>query len=222
MKMSYNLYTKYRETHCNKDWAMDLRHVMILYNILLINKYKRVLEIGSHYGYSTTAFLEALNIGCTFEVHLCDINFMDSVKQICEQSRLSNLIFLHEERSVDFLKNAPLFDFALLDGSHIAEDVEDEFEYLSMNGTKSYLLHDTHTQLLPESKNTPWYDGPMLLMNKLQASPDWFCLIDNIHRENEQTERGICFATREKEIYAQAKEIFKFWRKDEALKVIKQ
>ena len=36
-------------------------------------------------------------------------------------------------KSVEYLKDAPQFDFALLDGSHISEDVQDEFEYLSMN-----------------------------------------------------------------------------------------
>lgn len=66
-------------------------------------------------------------------------------------------------KSVEYLKDAPQFDFALLDGSHISEDVQDEFEYLSMNKTPTYLLHDVNTQLLSESKNTPWYDGPMLL-----------------------------------------------------------
>ncbi|NLI35359.1 MAG: class I SAM-dependent methyltransferase [Bacteroidales bacterium] len=190
---------------------MDTRHVMILFNLLLLQPYNRVLEIGSHYGYSTTAFLEALNVGFISEVHLCDIHFMDSVKHMYQNTKFVNRFFLHEERSVNFLMNAPFFDFVLLDGSHIAEDVEDEFEYLSMNGTNSYLLHDTYTQLLPESHDTPWYDGPMFLMEKMQCSPDWFCLEDHLYRDGEQTERGICFATKNKKMYERATLIFEFW-----------
>ena len=203
--LSYSLEREYPSVITNDGWGMDYTHVMILYNLLMANPYKRVLEIGSHNGYSTTAFVEALKRGASFEVHLCDIGFMDSVREIC---RGYDQIKLHQTRSVDYLATAGKFDFALLDGSHIAEDVEDEFEYLSMNGCRSLLLHDTRTQLLPQNRDKPWFDGPLLLKNKLLASPDWMTIEDSASRPGEETERGLLFATRNVDEYHNVVEIF--------------
>ena len=190
---------------------MDNTHVMILFNLLLAYPYKKVLEVGSHRGFSTTAFIEAINMGCTFEVHLCDTNFEKSVYDICEGYKQ---ISLHNMRSVDYLATAEHIDFALLDGSHIAEDVEDEFEYLSMNDIQSVLLHDTCTQTLPQNKDKPWFDGPLFLKNKLMASPNWLCVEDAFPRKGELTERGLFFATQNISIYNKANKIFKTFKPD--------
>lgn len=111
-------------------------------------------------------------------------------------------------RSVDYLATAEHIDFALLDGSHISEDVEDEFEYLSMNDIQSVLLHDTCTQTLPKNKDKPWFDGPLFLKNKLMASPNWLCIEDAFHRKGEQTERGLFFAIQNIYCYTQAIKVF--------------
>lgn len=203
--LRYSIKDKYPPTISYDGWGMDYTHVMILFNLLCAYPYKRVLEIGSHMGFSTTAFIEAINVGCTFEVHLCDNNFKPSIYTICEGYRQ---IYLHKMRSVEYLTFADKFDFALLDGSHIAEDVEDEFEYLSMNNVSTLLLHDTCTQNLPQNQSTPWYDGPLLLKNKLVASPNWLCVEDAYYRVGEQTERGLLLATKNAYIYNQAVKIF--------------
>ena len=203
--LSYSIRREYPAVVTDDGWGMDYTHVMLLYNLLMATPYRRVLEVGSHTGYSTTAFVEALKHGASFEVHLCDIGFEDSVRNLCR--KCSN-ITLHQMRSVDYLATAGKFDFALLDGSHIAEDVEDEFEYLSMNGCRSFLLHDTCTQLLPQNRNKPWFDGPLLLKNKLLASPDWLTVEDSVPRNGEETERGLLFATRNVAEYHKALEIF--------------
>lgn len=210
---SYKLYTQYKDNCRDSEWAMDGRHVMILFNLLMSYPFNKVLEIGSHYGCSTTAFVEALKYGCQFEVHLCDISIRNSIKNLCKNYFLENKIKYHEMRSIKYLLGAPIFDFVLLDGSHISEDVEDEFEYLSMKNTQTYLLHDTNTQLLPESSLTPWYDGPLFLMNKLKASPDWLWLEDKHDREGEKTVRGLFFATRNIYLFNYATRIFDYWSK---------
>jgi len=193
---------------------------MILYNILLSNRYARVLEIGSYYGASTTAFIEALDQGCQFELHLCDICFKDIVRRLCEKHFVEGKVFFHECASSDYLMKAPAFDFAFLDGSHIAEHLQDEFELLSMQNTETYVLHDTRTQLLPESKYTPWFDGPLLISNKLKSSPDWLCLEDSIDRQGEQTKRGLFFATKNLDQYMSAKGIFNYWNSVSTQKLI--
>ena len=45
------------------DWLTDKRHVEIIYEFLMANDFKRVAEIGSYSGFSTAAFIEALNQG---------------------------------------------------------------------------------------------------------------------------------------------------------------
>ena len=203
--LRYSIRDKYPSTISDDGWGMDYSHVMILFNLLLVYPYKRVLEIGSHRGYSTTAFIEAIKLGCTFEVHLCDIDFKDSVIELCKGK---NNVYMHNMRSADYLPASGAFDFVLLDGSHIAEDVEVEFEYLSMNGITSLLLHDTCTQNLPQNKMTPWYDGPLFLKNRLLASPDWLCVEDSSLRKGERTERGLFFATKSAYIFKRSKIVF--------------
>lgn len=209
----YDIRNKYSWIPNDDSWGMDFRHILILHNILLLQSISHVLEIGTHYGLSTTAFIEAnLKRENKLKIHLCDIKFEDSSRRLCQG--IAD-VTLHELRSSDYLQNSPKFDFALLDGSHIAEDVEDEFEYLSLNGIDTLMLHDVNTQLLPENKDTPWYDGPMFLKQKLMASPDWLCLEDSLFRVGEKTERGLFFATTQKNIYDEASTIFEFFKRYE-------
>lgn len=203
--LRYSVKGKYPSTISDDGWSMDYTHVMILFNLLCAYPYRRVLEIGSHRGFSTTAFIEAISMGCSFEVHLCDTEFKQSVYEICKGY---NQIHMHRMRSAQYLASAGKFDFALLDGSHIMEDVEDEFEYLSMNDISTLLLHDTCTQNLPQNMTTPWYDGPLLLKNKLMASPNWLCIEDTSYRKGEQTERGLLLATKNVCVYNQAVRVF--------------
>lgn len=206
----YDLKSKYSWIPNQDCWGMDIRHVLILHNILLLQNFQCVLEIGTHHGLSTTAFVEAqMHCGNKLDIHLCDIQFEESARDLC--MGIEKISF-HEMKSSDYLQMAPKFDFALLDGSHIAEDVEDEFEYLCLNGIETLMLHDVNTQALPENKETPWYDGPMLLKHKLSASPDWFCVEDSLKRIGENTERGLFLATTQQDIYDEALKIFEYFR----------
>lgn len=211
-QLAYPILSKYADNLCAPSWAMDVRHIMILFNMLVAGSYKCVLEIGSHFGASTTAFVEAIEMGCPFIFHACDVQFQAPAIRLCEKQCEKGKIILHEEMSSDFLRDAPLFDFALLDGSHICEHVQNEFEYLSMHGISSIMLHDTMTQNLPESIDTPWFDGPMLLREKLLASPDWLCVEDCVDRINEETKRGLFFATRKISDYHNAVKCFGYWK----------
>ncbi len=205
----YDIRSKYDWIPNEDSWGMDYRHILILHNILLFHSFTRVLEVGTHYGLSTTAFIEANHIrNKKLEIHLCDIKFENSAKMLCREDCM---VQFHEMKSSIYLPDAPKFDCALLDGSHIAEDVEDEFEYLCLNGIDTLILHDVNTQLLPENKDTPWYDGPMFLKQKLVTSPDWFCLEDSLFRKGEKTERGLFFAKIKKIVYEYASKFFKYY-----------
>lgn len=206
----YDIRNKYNWIPNDDSWGMDYRHILILHNILLLPSLTKVLEVGTHFGLSTTAFIEANHLrNKKLEIHLCDIQFENSAKVLCQED---SMVQFHEMKSSIYLPNAPQFDFVLLDGSHIAEDVEDEFEYLCLNGIDTLMLHDVNTQLLPENNDTPWYDGPMFLKQKLMTSPDWLCLEDSLYRKGESTERGLFFATTKKIIYDEASTVFEYFK----------
>ena len=189
------------------EWAIDIRHVMILYNLLLVADFGRVLEIGTHMGASTAAFLKAQGKK-GFQLHLCDLSFEPHIKKICANSATAEKIFLHECASAEYLADAPCFDFAFLDGSHIAEHVMNEFELLSMNGIDSILLHDHRTQLLSNFKDKPWFDGAYFLSERLRHSRNWYCVEDMGRRENELTDRGLFFATKRQDLCRLMRAIF--------------
>lgn len=196
----YNIARKYPDALEHSEWAMDFRHVLVIYNVICACKFNRIIEVGSHFGFSTTAFVEALKKGALFDFHVCDIKIEKSVRDLSMMCRMQ----IHECKSTTAIRSYGPFDLAVLDGSHISEDVEDEFELLSMHSTGTYILHDSNTQLLPESSQTPWYDGPLFLKNKLMASPDWMCVEDCKYRIGERTDRGLFIATRRKDVYESA------------------
>lgn len=189
------------------EWAIDVRHVMILYNLLLVADFGRVLEIGTHMGASTAAFLKA-QCRKHFELHLCDLSFKSHIRRLCDDGVAAGRIFLHECPSVEYLSEAPCFDFVFLDGSHIAEHVMNEFELLSMNGIDSILLHDHRTQLLSDFKDKPWFDGAYFLSERLRHSRNWYCVEDVMQRQNELTDRGLFFATKRQDLYKMMRAVF--------------
>lgn len=184
---------------------------MLLYNVLCADSFKRVIEIGSHFGVSTTAFVQAQRRYRGYELHVCDIEIRATVREMCADSIRSGRTALHEKTSWAFLSKAPSCDFVLLDGSHIAEHVQDEFELLSAKGLRTIVLHDTQTQFLPESAETPWFDGPPRIADRLRHSVDWLSLEDRLRRPGEMTQRGFFLATRDVRIYRLAQRAFQFW-----------
>lgn len=210
---TYNFIKKYSFLYKNPSWAIDIRHLMILYNILMNINLKRVIEIGSHYGVSSTAFIETLKIKKNIEIHFCDTKITKTLKLISKEGMLSGNIFLHEEDSLSFLKNKIKFDFAFIDSFHISEQTIGEFELLSSIGIKNIMLHDTNTENSTNIDNALFFDGPPIIANRLKSSPQWHCIEDKIERNLENTERGLFFATQDIEIYRTAKKIFHYWSK---------
>ena len=64
-------FSKYEFTlDCDHpDWITDKRHVEIIFQFLMQTDLQRVAELGSYTGFSTAAFIEALNLGKNFKLH---------------------------------------------------------------------------------------------------------------------------------------------------------
>ena len=56
------------------EWLTDKRHIEVIYEFIMANDFNRVAEIGSYSGASTAAFIEALNQGKDFNLHIAEIN----------------------------------------------------------------------------------------------------------------------------------------------------
>lgn len=160
----------------------DARHVRWLREELQTGKYKRVLEIGCHFGYSTSAFLDALKHTLVEEVHLCDINITSQLRDTLRVYGVD--VTLHECTSVELLSHDSNWDLVFLDGDHSVEAVSAEMELL--RDVPAIFLHDTQGHL-----NCP---GPPLFKERLLVDSRYKCWEDAEVRPNERTERGMFFA----------------------------
>lgn len=172
--------------------SMDRRHVYWMYDFLLSGKCRRVLELGSAYGCSTMAFVEALSAKQVDEVHLCDPNPQPSLLDIIKGHKN---IHLHTTKSSQ-LFNGPFkikgdFDFVLIDANHNLESVKADWSYVS--SSKAIMAHDTSALAV----GVKYCEGTAWLKNELQSTPGFYCIEDNMPREGERTDRGTLFGTRD-------------------------
>ena len=77
------------------DWLTDKRHVEIIYEFLMANDFKRVAEIGSYSGFSTAAFIEALNQGKDFKFHISEIVPTRQLKALISLCKKPDNVILH-------------------------------------------------------------------------------------------------------------------------------
>lgn len=177
--------------HIEAGWCIDLRHLRWLHAVLMSGRFRRVLEIGSYHGYSTTAFLAALEAGKVGEVHLCEPH---PTAELLERIAGTGAV-LHAERSVDLLAADADWDFVFVDGDHFEANVKEEARLLIAAGVRCVMAHDTSAaSIYPEC------DGPQHLKAAFQAA-GYFCCEDSLKREGERTERGMFFAALDRSVY---------------------
>lgn len=167
----------------------------LLYNILTTARFRKVLEIGCYNGASTSAFVQAINDGANFELHLCDPHFRDGLKRTVGMCK--RRVFLHERRSLDVIDRS--FDFIFVDGDHSYENVREEVALLLKHNVRSVVAHDTHE---------PHCEGSVYLAETYRASRGHLCLEDALPRPGEWTHRGFFFATRDFDVYTKVKGLF--------------
>ncbi len=165
------------------SWAIDSRHRDWIRRELLTGRYRRVLEIGSHKGYSTQAFLDALQAGAVDEVHLCEPAPTPTLLALIEGTHA----VLHRCRSVDLLAKDRRWDMVFADGSHLAEDVRPEATMLL--GVPAVFAHD-----VAADSRYPNCEGARLYLEIFEAA-GYHVIVDSSRRPGERTERGMMLAT---------------------------
>lgn len=163
-------------------YAVDARHRDMIRDELMTGRYKRVLEIGCHDGYSTQAFIDALRVGKVEEVHLCDVAIRPKVRELV---RGLAGVTVHERPSLGVLERER-YDLVFVDGDHTGPNCEAEARLLLDAGTAAVFAHD--------SKGMSG-DGPPKLAALFRAA-GYRCWEDAEQRPGERTHRGLFFAAR--------------------------
>ncbi len=165
-------------------YNMDLRHVRMIHNALLLERRRRVLEIGAFIGYSTCALLDAAARGAVEEAHVCDVQVTSQLRTVFEHYPTVKPV-VHARSSVDLLKEDPGWDLVVIDGDHSMETVTREAELLLAADVPEVFAHDTGNMA-----------GPMALKRMFAADGRYRCWEDAAPRVGERTERGLFYARR--------------------------
>lgn len=189
------------------SWVMDKRHVEVIYEFLMRNDFSRTCEIGSYTGYSTIAFIEALNHGKDFKFHISEPNPTHQLRALISLCTKPDNVILHTQQGVDVLEKWTNFDFVMVDGNHNIEGAGLELLMILRNGTPNVIAHDTNVSKR-DAMNHPCL-GSELLGRTLWSHVDYKCIEDKKQREGEKTDRGLLFATINEDTYQIGQEIFK-------------
>lgn len=173
-------------------YCLDPSHVEMLYRLLLLGGFRRVLEVGCFTGASTCAYFEALEQGAEFELHLCDVEIRPEIHRLLGMCAVPERVHLHQRQSLEVLDGT--YDLVFLDGDHRLPAVVPELERLLRQGAPTILAHDT-------SNWRPNCDGTRYLREALRNHPEYHVLEDNALRSGEETTRGLLLATRDRELF---------------------
>ena len=86
------------------EWLTDKRHIEVIYEFIMANDFNRVAEIGSYSGASTAAFIEALNQGKDFNLHIAEINPTRQLRALISTCKKPDNIILHVQSGEEVLE----------------------------------------------------------------------------------------------------------------------
>lgn len=188
--------------------SIDRRHLFWMYDVLMAGGFQHALEIGCLYGASSTAFVEAINLGRLQNATFCDLDIQPSLQSTLATCRVPHRSRVRECRSVDVLSEPESgFDFVFVDGDHSLETVQAEVQLLLKRQPVCVMAHDTSAQI----SGLPDCDGPPFLKWAFQTTAPYLCLEDNALRPNELTQRGMFLATTSEEVFEHARTSLKRW-----------
>lgn len=167
----------------NPPWHMDQTHVKMVYQEALKFKTGRIMEIGSYAGYSSSAFVQAINEGCSFELHLVDPQPDERLLKVINKCKKKKNIVLHTCPSHEVKL---MCDLVLIDGHHGAPAIGDLAQALAYQ-TKTIIMHDSQTYHLGLADC--W--GAALAADILKTATNREWVEDKKKRRGEFTERGL-------------------------------
>lgn len=162
--------------------SIDRRHCLWIYEILKRTGVKRTLEIGSHNGCSSSAFIHA-NIP---DAHFADVTVNHMMREV-----IGDKGTIHQRKGCDVIREEAPFDLIFLDGAHDLKSVQEEWEAMQDKLPRILILHDSWSK----HAGFPHCEGPDWLCDNIPL--EWDGENDMDAREGEMTHRGMTVLTRE-------------------------
>jgi hypothetical protein len=187
------------------DWITDKRHVEIIYEFLMRTDMKRIAEIGSYTGFSTAAFIEAINNGKDFKLHLSEPRPTKQLETLISMCKKPDNVVLHTQHGGKFLTDWKDFDLVFVDADHSMIGAGSDLLAILANEIPNVMAHDTNLNNMTSN-----YDGrgADLFGRVLKIHPDYKVIEDKKQRKGEFTERGFLFASVDEDSYNIAKDVF--------------
>jgi predicted O-methyltransferase YrrM len=167
------------------EGGVNIGDMRALFSITRSLQPKRILEVGTHLGFSTSVFAAALEAGGSRDsiittVDIADVNSretqpwrksgsMVSPYELCKHVAPSITVRFEVDDSVSFMSKAEdKFDLVFLDGSHDADAVFNELNSLHaiLAADSTVLLHDYFPGGRPLWSNNHVIYGPYLAAKK--------------------------------------------------------
>ena len=126
----------------DKEWSMDDRHIYMLHQEAISEwEGSRVaVEIGSFKGRSTTALVEALNMGKLDHLHIIEIDIKKELLDVLKMAVDQTKITIHTTPACN--TTITRADFVFIDGNHDWWAVSDTLRAVAW-GAKVICMHDT-------------------------------------------------------------------------------
>ncbi len=208
MNQPYAFCGPYSGCLVNPDVAMDPRHVYVIHAILRAWPFASALELGSFWGASSTAFIEAINRGSALNVTLCEVMPPPALFTVAGNCRHQGRVRMTRLHSWDALAEPADHDFILVDANHDLASVQREMTHLLRRRPLCVMAHDTHATAAGYAA----CEGAQWLADTFRSQPDYRCREDCASRAGERTERGLFFATTEPQLDAIAEKVFESYK----------
>jgi hypothetical protein len=166
------------------EW-MDAIHVETIYKLCMALDPSNIVEIGSYWGYSTSAVVQAKIDGKCGKLTCVDREVRPQLLDVLK--RAADGWAVERTSSHAYLKLHAPGDFLILDGAHDTATVKGEWEELQSLPPKMLIAHD----VLCRAPN----DGPAWLLEQVKRCGEYFVFVDGRHRVGMFTDRGLMAAT---------------------------
>lgn len=195
-------FEKYRYTRSIPAWCVDERHTTMLFNIVMECDFKKILEVGCLDGSTAAAYVEALDRGKHFELHLCDVEIRPALARVIESCKYRERIVLRNEPSWSVID--PTYDFVFVDADHRLEGAGRDVDRLLECDTPTVAAHDINAT----RAGYEGCEGAQLLGRVYSRLEGYRHCEDCAVRPDELTHRGLFLASRNAQVYEVAAQVF--------------
>ena len=188
--------------------AIDPMHVKALYDIAIACGWRKILELGSFDGYSTSAFVQAKIDKAVRSLVCVDREIRPLLMQVLECARDGWCAAQWD--TAEAVRETPAGDFVFVDSDHDLATTQREFRAIMDRGWTTIAAHDVGSK--------GGCDGPRWMLDELLQTPEWWVLVDEKPRDGMRTDRGLMVATRERRVFEAVSRVWTEWRVPEPCK----